>query len=225
MFAGWRFRRAVANLEQAGLPILQRYAGSTWPDRKDPVSQVDFLALDFELDGLGASAHILQAGWVHFTAAAIPLADAQSRDIRSTQIRDDVAVTIHGIGEQRAREGAPLEAVLEELLPTIAGRVIVAHGASIEAGVIKRATRAVLGQAVPVRTICTLALERKLRPQLPGAEPYRLHRCRARYNLPPYAMHDALEDALAAAELFLAQLSCMPADTSTGELEDLAIHH
>jgi DNA polymerase-3 subunit epsilon len=98
---------------------------------------------------------------------------------------------------------------------------MVAHGASIEREVIVRVTRVHFGIALPVRSICTLALERRLNPNLAGSGAYRLAATRARYGLPAYSQHDALSDALAAGELLLAQLSRMPTDTRLGRLEAL----
>lgn len=185
------------------------------------MSDVSLLALDFELDGLSKDAHLLQAGWLAFDARGIDLGAAQSFDVRSSRTLDDDAVAIHGIGEQRARAGEGIGDVVDDLVGALAGRIMVAHGASVEREVISRVTRARYGLAIPVRSICTLALERKVNPNLVGNGPYRLAATRKRYGLPDYAQHDALSDALAAAELLLAQLSRMPTATRLGSLEKL----
>ena len=225
MFADWRFARATGRLQTSPHAVLRDYAQADWPDRGTPARDARFLALDFELDGLSDDAHVLQVGWAPFSATGIPLGGARSRDICSTRRLDDTAVTIHGIGEQRARAGEPLEQVLTELLGAMPGHILVAHAAWIERRTLARAMQSVFGAAVPLRSICTLALERKLHPGLVGNEPYRLGSARARYNLPPHDLHDALGDALAAAELFLAQLSRLPPETRLGSLEDLTIRH
>lgn len=177
------------------------------------------MALDFELDGLGRGAHVLQAGWVGLEGGAISLSSARSTDIRSLRQLDDTAVTVHGIGEERARSGAALRDTVDLFLREFAGKIIVAHGASVERAAISRISKAVFGLAIPVRTVCTLALERRLRPDLPGPDAYRLAATRKRYNLPAHEQHDALADAIAAAELFLAQLSRMSDGTRLGAVE------
>ncbi|WP_324260953.1 exonuclease domain-containing protein [Altererythrobacter sp. H2] len=224
MFADWRFRQGLGKLAQSPVSALQAYAAADWPDRAAPARDAQFVALDFELDGLGKGAHLLQVGWVPFTAAGIDLTGARSFDIRSDKRLDDTAVTIHGIGEQRARAGAPLAEAIEALLADLAGRVIVAHGASIEREALQGAVRKLFGFALPIRSICTLAIERYLSPNLVGSGPYRLGAARVRHGLPPYDAHDALTDALAAAELFLAQLARLPADIRLGTLEGMAVH-
>ena len=56
--------------------------------------------------------------------------------------------------------------------------------------------------------------------QLHGSEtPERVAEVRARYGLPDYSAHDALTDAIAAAELFQAQLTRLPPDIALAQLE------
>ena len=208
--------RSLAGSEQAG---LRDYARADWPAKETLASGAAYLALDFELDGLRRDAHILQAGWVPFAGRTISLGDAQSLDVRSDAELDAQAVTIHGIGEQRAANGQPLATVLETLIAQLSGRIMLAHAAAIELGALQRATRAIFRADLPIRSICTLALEKHLHPNLAGAEAYRLGPCRARYGLPDYTAHDALTDAIAAAELFQAQLSRMPGTVRLADLE------
>ena len=217
----WRFARGLKACAAKGDALLAHYAQADWPDADTPIGDASLLALDFELDGLAGDAHVLQAGWLAFDARGIDLGTARSFDVKSARRLDDDAVAVHGIGEQRARAGDSLGSVVGELVGALAGRVMVAHGASIERGVIARVTRAHFGIALPVRSICTLALERRLNPNLVGSGAYRLAATRARYGLPAYSQHDALSDALAAGELLLAQLSRMPTDTRLGRLEAL----
>jgi DNA polymerase-3 subunit epsilon len=218
LFARWRFARELAALAgEKG--VLAAYAAADWPGEDCPAHEAPLLAVDFELDGLKRGAHLLQAGWTPFTAAAIPLAEAASRDIRSDAELDRRAVTIHGIGEERASRGEPLQEVIEALLGALGGRVMVAHAAQIERSALGDAVRALFGVRLPIRSICTLRLEQHIHPGLTGSEAYRLGPARARYGLPEYAAHDALTDAIAAAELFQAQLTRLPADAKLGRLE------
>lgn len=219
MLAQWRFERGLKALAKSENFALQRYAEADWPARDTLVAQAPFLALDFELDGLRKDSHLLQAGFVPFQGLSIGLAEAESIDIRSDAELDAEAVTIHMIGEQRAAQGQPITEVVPKLIDALAGRVMVAHAASIEQTAIRRATQSLFGVEIPIRTICTLVLERELHPNLIGSEPYRLNSCRARYGLPEYRAHDALTDAIAAAELFQAQRSRLPPDTTLARLE------
>lgn len=225
MFKDWRFHRSLRALLGTHRPIFRNYAQASWPTAATSVRKLELLALDFEMDGLKGGAHLLQAGWVPFTAASLPLADARSLDIRSERVLDETAVVLHGIGEERARKGMPVGDVLEILLSALAGKVVIAHGAAIERDCLRRSTLSVYGRPIPARTICTMAVECKLNPTLNGAAAYRLGATRARYNLPPHDLHSAIGDAIATAELFLAQLSRMPSETTLGELEALRVRH
>ena len=221
MLGEWRFARSLQPLARSPEGALAVYGSASWPGASGLAREARFCALDFELDGLGRAAHVLQAGWVPFEGVRLRLDGAQACDIRSTAALDNAAVAIHGIGEQRAAAGRPVKEALRALLPDLAGRILVAHGASIERAALRRLARSAFGADLPVRAICTLAIERRLHPGLVGTAPYRLGAARRRYGLPVYPIHDALSDAIAAAELFLAQLTRLPADTALASLEAL----
>ena len=201
---------------------MREYAEAAWPHHDMPVADARLLALDFEMDGLKKNAHLLQAGWVPFSTASVPLEFAQVTDIRSGAQLDRKAVTIHGIGEERAAAGQGVQDVTTALIASLSGRILVAHGAQIEIEALQGACRKLFGATLPIRAICTLKLEQYLAPSMVGTGAYRLGAARARYGLPEYGVHDALSDAIASAELLLAQLATMPADTRLGRLERLS---
>ena len=208
-------KQAVGGTSEAA----RLYASTPLPEPTAPLATAPLLALDFELDGLRSKAHLLQAGWVAFDLTSIPMASARAHDIRSYARLDGEAVAIHGIGEQRAAGGQAVAKVLEALVTDLAGRVLVAHGAQIEREAFERTWQKLHGYRLPVRTICTMQLERRLNPDLKARDAYRLNAARARYGLPPYRGHDALSDALAAAELLQAQCSRLPAGAALWQVE------
>lgn len=218
MLARWRFERRLRALAQSDQPSLQRYSDAAWPQDKDALDQAALLALDFETDGLAKNAHLLQAGWISFTATGIHTRNAQNVDIRSSRTLDDQAVTIHGIGEERARAGTAIGDILPLIISDLAGRILIAHGAEIERGGLYSAIRKSYGARLPILSICTLELERTLHPGLTQTHAYRLDATRRRYGLPDYQPHDALTDALATAELFQAQISRIHPAPSVGDL-------
>ncbi len=220
MLTGWRFERALKKLARSDEPVLTEYANADWPDPAMPVGEAPLLALDFELDGLTRDAHLLQAGWVPFAGRSITMAGAEVHDIRSYADLNRVAVTVHGIGTDRASEGSRPREVITRLIKALSGRILVAHAAGIERSALQRISHALYGETLPIRSICTLELERKLHPNLIGEGVYRLAACRARYGLPEYDAHDALTDALAAAELLQAQLAYAGGESSLKRLEN-----
>lgn len=219
LLSRWRDGRALETLAASEYPRLSAYGRAAWPASGTPAGEAPFLALDFELDGLRKGAHLLQAGWTPFEGRKIRLDEARSVDIRSYAELDRKAVAIHGIGEERAARGEPVVEVLRALIGALSGRIMVAHAAWIEQSALAGAVEALSGLKMPIRCVCTLTLERRLNPNLVGPEPYRLATTRARYGLPEYEPHDALTDAIAAAELFQAQLSRLPPQTTLGDIE------
>ena len=219
LFRQWRDERALMALAQSGYPKLSAYGSAAWPDPSTPARLAPYLALDFELDGLRKGAHLLQAGWTAFEGTIVRLDDAKVLDIRSYAELDREAVTIHGIGEERAAQGVPILAAIRALLEAITGRILIAHAAGIEVSAMQTAIHSLAGLKLPVRAVCTLSLERRLNPNLVDSNAYRLATTRARYGLPEYEPHDALTDAIAAAELFQAQLTRLPQNTRLSDIE------
>jgi DNA polymerase-3 subunit epsilon len=93
-------------------------------------------------------------------------------------------------------------------LAAAAGAVLVFHNAALDLAYLNRSSERYFSAPLLLPTVDTLALEharlsRQGRVVKPGD--LRLHACRNRYNLPAYPVHNALSDALATAELLIAQ--------------------
>jgi DNA polymerase-3 subunit epsilon len=172
------------------------------------VDEVPLVAVDFETTGLDPRKHeIVSAGWVRLEGGRILLESAARWDLRPETPMSPASVAIHGISDDRAAQGAPLSLGLEQLLSVLAGSVLVAHNARLEAAFLDAACQRCYSAHWAGPCIDTLAvLERTLRQrQQPVPEgTLRLAAARRRYGLPVYPEHDALSDAIAAAELWLA---------------------
>ena len=87
---------------------------------------------------------------------------------------------------------------------------MVAHNANIEYFFLNEACKRVYGYPFNGPVVDTLALEVRAyrrRDKTPKSGELRLPNTRQRYNLPRYRAHNALMDAIAAGELFLAQVA------------------
>ena len=127
------------------------------------------------------------------------------------QIPEESAV-IHHITDDQAATGISIEDALPKLLSHLAGKVMLVHYASIEQNFIDAACRKLYGVPFMIRTIDTLVLAQRLferRNATIQTGDLRLFNLRPRYNLPNYKAHNALSDALATAELFLAMAAEM----------------
>lgn len=198
----WGLRKAPAG-------ALRDYLSAPFPKPSRDYRQVDCLAIDLETTGLDAKRdQILSVGYLVVRGNRIELATARHRLVRATGAIPEESAIIHQITDDQAAQGESLEPVLADLLSDLAGKVMIAHHATVERSFLDAACRQVLGGpfVVPVIDTQVVALRTFERRQTPykGSD-LRLHALSERYNLPRYNAHNALSDALAAAELFLAQ--------------------
>lgn len=178
------------------------------PDDRTPLDRLPLLALDLETTGLVPGRdRIIAVGVVPVDGGRLDLAGAR----RWLVDHDDPggAVTVHGLTHDDLATGQPLAQVLADVREALVGRVLLAHHAAFELGFLRDAYRG-LGEEPPALTaVCTLRLQRRVLAAAGVHEPprgaLRLWQSRARFGLPAVRAHDALGDALACAELYLAQ--------------------
>lgn len=188
---------------------LRDYLARPFPDPKTDYRQVDYLAVDLETTGLDPKQDsILSFGYVALHGNRIDLANASHRLVLTDRAIPEASAVIHQILDDEAATGEPLAKVLKEFLLELAGKVMIAHHSYIEETFIDLAYKRLLGGPliVPIVDTQAVALRNFQQRQTPfkGSD-LRLHNLGARYNLPRYGAHNALSDALAAGELFLAQ--------------------
>lgn len=197
----WRYRLR----HRDGAAPLLAYLASPPPDRLADWRSARYLALDLETTGGNAgSDDILSFGWLCLDGAQIGLSSARHRLVRPRRALSEDNVSIHRITDDQAAAGEPLRAVLADFLHDLQGRVLIAHYSPTEVGFLDAACRACYGGGFRPPVIDTLILARRAAAGQPTGS-LRLAALRARHHLPRYPMHHALSDALAAAELFLAQ--------------------
>ncbi|SIN59687.1 DNA polymerase-3 subunit epsilon [Parasphingorhabdus marina DSM 22363] len=202
----WQRRWNQAREQSAGTP-LEAYYSNTLPDPDHLVDDIEIIALDFESDGLGTDAALLEAGWTGMNSRAIDLSTAHRERIAALDPLQEVAVTVHRITDSAAAEGRPEREVLDELTGILSGKVLLAHFARIEAGFLNAACYRQYGTPFVGQYICTMELEERWFPAPRTADGLRLGKLRAQYGLPQYRAHDGLTDAIACGELFLAQIA------------------
>lgn len=188
---------------------LRDYLAQPLPAPKRDYRTTDYLAIDLETTGLDVNRDlILSVGYVEVRGKRVDLGSARHRVVRIDRSIPEASAVIHQITDDQSAEGLELEDVLAEFLEVMAGKVMIAHHASIECGFLGNACRRLWQGGLPVRVVDTQVLAHRTfeRRQIPfKSSDLRLHSLGERYNLPRYGAHNALSDALAAAELFLAQ--------------------
>lgn len=216
-----RKRRALRLLSYGP---LRDYLSAPFPSPRRRTDGVNFVAVDIETTGLDpAKDEIIAVGLVPMHGDRIELAGAHRWLIAPSGPIPERSAVIHQITDDRAAGGRSIDAVLPELLAELAGKVLVAHHACLETRFLDNACRRLyrgpfLAPVVDTERLERLWRERRNLPAAPGE--LRLGALRESHNLPRYRAHDALSDALGAAELFLAQLALRggAAKVSLGEV-------
>ncbi|MEL4358185.1 MULTISPECIES: exonuclease domain-containing protein [unclassified Luteococcus] len=190
---------------------LRDFAAAVIQPDSTPADQLRLLAVDVETTGLDPKTdRLLSIGFVPVDGQAIRLAGAGHLVIRS-DAEVGQSATIHRITDDQLAAGVEPAEALTALLTALRGRLLLAHHAVIETGFLDVAMRRVWGAGVPIPTVDTMQLQYQLLTKGFDDEPppgaLRLWGARDQYGLPRYRAHEALTDALACAELYLAQVS------------------
>ena len=210
--AGWFGGRG-----RRGLPDgpLKDFLATPQPSPRTLLSELPALAVDMETTGLDPRAGaILSIGWVPLDGLTILVGGAGHVLVSGEELGEagvGQSATIHGLTDDRLSAGVPLAEAVEMLLAELRGRALVAHHAAMETGFLGAACQRLWGVRPDVVTIDTMRLQQRIvAPGFddePRRDDLRLWSARARFGLPTSMAHDAVHDALSAAELYLAQVA------------------
>ena len=205
-------QRRERALRTAAPGPLRDYLAVALPGPETPLADLRLLAVDIETTGLDPRRdRVLSIGWLPVDGGRIELGGAGRVVVRDTGGAAGVgqSATVHGLTDDRLAGGVPVEEAVARLLDALAGRVLLAHFAQIETGFLAAVCERAWGAGMPCVVVDTFELERRVVAGGWGAEPargaLRLWTARERRGLPVYRAHEALTDALACAELYLAQ--------------------
>lgn len=198
--------------------LLQSFYKLGITNPETPVSQVKFVALDFETTGLDARKDdIISIGLVPFDLNRIYLRQAQHWIVNPNRPLEEESVVIHGITHSDIVDAPDLTRILEQVLEALSESVVVVHYRVIERAFLNAALKARIGEGILFPLVDTLEMESDIQSReasgfinwLKGTKPksVRLGASRQRYGLPAYTPHHALTDAIATAELFQAQIA------------------
>lgn len=191
---------------------LRTYLEHPLPDPTTPVDDLRLLAIDVETTGLDPTVHrLLSIGFVPVNGRSIDLSGARRLLIRQGAGPGPgvgESATIHGLTDDQLSVGLTLAETLAITLDALAGRVLLAHYTDMEEGFLGAACERAFGTAPVFSSVDTMHLQYLLLTQgfddEPPRDALRLWGARQRYGLPVYKAHEALTDALACAELYLA---------------------
>ncbi len=206
---GLRLKRAWYQRKTDSHALAQCWAGK-YPAKSTDWRKLEFLVVDTETSALSAlEGEMLSIGWVILTNAGIKLNTAEHYLLTSERGVGQSA-TIHQLRDCELVAGISVETMMERFLEVARGRILVFHHALLDMSFLNQISCMLYNSPLLLPYIDTLQMEqRKISRQgkvLPK-NGLRLASCRTRYNLPDYPGHNALVDALATAELLLAQLT------------------
>lgn len=206
-FLGKEYQRKKA-LNKASPGPLADYLAIPPPNRKADCRKIEIVAIDLETTGLDPKKDdILSIGLVHIDDWGVKLGTSWHRIVRVDKAIPGESAVIHQITDDQSAAGEPLEDLLPEVLKRMAGKPMLVHYSPIEQNFISAACQRLYGAPFVVPIIDTLEIGQRVferRNHLIQPGDLRLFNLRPRYNLPQYKAHNALSDALATAELFLA---------------------
>ncbi len=206
-FLGKDYLRKKA-LAKARPGPLADYLATPFPDGKSDCRELEIVAVDLETTGLDPRKDlILSIGLVNVDHFGVKLGTAWHSIVRIDRAIPGDSAVIHQITDDQSAAGEPIEELLPELLARLAGKPMLVHYSPIEQNFVDAACRRLYGAPFVIPIIDTLEIGQRVferRNHLIQTGDLRLFNLRPRYNLPQYKAHNALSDALATAELFLA---------------------
>jgi DNA polymerase-3 subunit epsilon len=168
------------------------------PIPAEPVVGCDALVIDFET--ASSASHSACAIGLVWLRGFVPVARAFRLIRPPDNLYSAFNIGIHGIRPADTEGASSFAELWSSLAPHVAGRLMVAHNARFDAGVLAASLR-YYGIADPAAVfLCTVMLARRIWPELPN------------HKLPTvaghlgyrFSHHHALEDAEAAAEILRA---------------------
>lgn len=177
-----------------------------------PLDDYDFVVLDTELTGLNEKKdEIVSVGAVKIQNLRIDLESNFYSNICPCQEVPKLSTLIHRISPGQARQSPPIASILPDLLDYIGNSLIIGHNIGLDMAFINRELRNNLGGVLYNPCLDTMRLAKIYREEqwinyyerYNLSVSYNLKDLSEEYGLPVFPEHNALNDAIQAAYLFL----------------------
>ena len=185
----------------------------SWFFSRTPLSQARWAAIDCETTGLDPRRdRLLSVGAIRVSSDRVQLGEVFSARVRSPVASAAENILVHGIGADAQLAAPPPEEVMPQLARFVEGCIPVAFHAWFDREVLERAGLRIAPRWLDLEPLAhALYPEKKLRT---------LDEWIGAFGIQPAARHDALLDALTAAELLLVLLA-RARDTRMRTVEDV----
>ncbi|NOQ46568.1 MAG: 3'-5' exonuclease [Desulfobulbaceae bacterium] len=181
-------------------------------DQGRPLAEYTFVVCDTELTGLNKRRdEIISIGAVSIENLQIELSRTFHRYIRPENIDPNQATLVHRITPEQLSGAPSMEDVLPSFIDFCDNALLVGHFVGIDMYFLNRAARKTLGGTFSNPSVDTMRLARGYKEAQRAFDlghcdqsmSYNLDVLSDEFNLPRFKPHDALEDALQTAYLFL----------------------
>ena len=197
-------------LKKTQSSVMRDFLEQPYVSRRKLIKETEIISLDIETTGLDSKKdRIVSIGLVQISELGIKLNTCWHQIIKINKVLPEKSVVIHNITDDETAAGVTIEDAIPELLHRLQGKVVLVHNSNIEQGFINEICKNLYQTGFVMRVIDTQVLAKRSFDRkgssYQSAE-LRLFNLRKLYKLPPYKAHNALLDAIATAELFLAML-------------------
>ncbi len=181
-------------------------------DQSKPISSYEFVVFDTELTGLNARKdEIVSIGAVRIRNLRIVVGENLHLFVRPKRPLPKDSTLIHKITPGQLQDAAELHEILPDFVEFARGALLVGHYVGLDIGFINRAAQKYMGGRLMNPCIDTMRLAKVYKEEQWGNYydrfdykiSYNLADLTEEYNLPVFDRHDALEDAMQTAYLFL----------------------
>lgn len=181
-------------------------------DQARPLSEYTFVVCDTELTGLNKKKdELVSIGAVMIRDLQIDLSSMFHSFVRPRNLDHTQATLVHRITPEQLESAKPMEEVLPRFVEYIYGSLLVGHHLPLDMHFLNKATMQVMGGTLSNPGVDTMRMAQGYKrvrlghyhEHNPRAISYNLDDLGKEYSLPQFKPHDALEDALQTAYLFL----------------------
>lgn len=182
-------------------------------DTSRPLAEYSFVVYDTELTGLDKRKdEIISIGGVRIRDMRIDLGETFHCYIQPENLDPTQATLVHRITPEQLKQAPPMSEVLPKFLAFIGTDLLVGHYIGLDMSFLNRATRKALSGTVGNPCVDTMRMAKIYRRIILGhyhetsessPQRYNLQSLTAEFDLPFFEAHDALEDSLQTAYLFL----------------------
>lgn len=198
-------------LKNTNSTVMKKYLEKPFPNKKDFIVNVDIVSLDFETTGLDIEKdRVVSFGLVNIKQLGVDLKSSAHQLINTNIELPETSVVIHQITDEQQINGMSIADAFPKLLKQLSGKVLLAHNAKVEVGFLNKMCQKLYATDFVIPVIDTQHLAKRSFDRQNKAyksNELRLFNLRKLYNMPAYKAHNALMDAIATAELFLAMVN------------------